>query len=337
MKRCIYCLKSEKDDAAFKKTEHVMPQSFGVFENNLTLNGAVCDACNQYFGDHLELDLARGSLEGGMRFDRGVKKPEEYKTAGKKDRVVIKVGEGPLKGAYAYRTYSEADKAVVIIPAPQVGFLNPTTGKYDYYLVDNIPDKDEIEKKGYDTKDPKGIFMPLKYEQVVKRALEEKGIIYEMNEEIDHSMKKGEQWECDIKGTIDDTIMRAIAKIAFNYLTYWQGVDFVLDKRFDIIRNFILKNDKPDYPLVQIIDDAILGDEPSVGKRRSGHLITINWVRNGAPIIAQVSLFNWMTYCVCLAGEYSGESRDLQKGNFFNIHSKEISELGKRNRSEKKG
>jgi len=55
---CIYCLK-DSNNVSFKKSEHVLPQSFGVFENNFTLNGVVCDSCNKYFGDNLELDLAR--------------------------------------------------------------------------------------------------------------------------------------------------------------------------------------------------------------------------------------------------------------------------------------
>jgi hypothetical protein len=52
--KCIYC-KVEKDAKYFTKVEHVIPQSFGHFENNLTLRNVVCDDCNQYFGDNLEL------------------------------------------------------------------------------------------------------------------------------------------------------------------------------------------------------------------------------------------------------------------------------------------
>ncbi|MGH9961076.1 MAG: hypothetical protein ACREBC_28810, partial [Pyrinomonadaceae bacterium] len=40
-------------------------------------------------------------------------------------------------------------------------------------------------------------------------------------------------------------------------------------------------------------------------------------------IIAQVSLFNWVTYCVSLAREYPGERRDIRRGNFFDIANRE--------------
>jgi hypothetical protein len=63
MLRCIYC-RLEKSEERFRKAEHVMPQSYGKFEKNLTLHGVVCDDCNQYFGDTLELVLGRDTYEG---------------------------------------------------------------------------------------------------------------------------------------------------------------------------------------------------------------------------------------------------------------------------------
>jgi HNH endonuclease len=64
--QCIYC-KEDKPASAYKKVEHVIPQSFGKFINNFTLRQLVCDACNQFFGDRVELALARDTLEGQSR------------------------------------------------------------------------------------------------------------------------------------------------------------------------------------------------------------------------------------------------------------------------------
>ena len=61
--KCIYCLK-EKISNEFRKREHVIPQMFGRFKNNLILRGFVCDNCNRYFGDNLELALGRDTIEG---------------------------------------------------------------------------------------------------------------------------------------------------------------------------------------------------------------------------------------------------------------------------------
>jgi hypothetical protein len=53
---CIYCGSAEPPR---EKREHVLPQSYGLFEDNWVLD-CVCDSCNQYFGDKLEL---KGYLE----------------------------------------------------------------------------------------------------------------------------------------------------------------------------------------------------------------------------------------------------------------------------------
>lgn len=323
---CIYCLNDDKT-VSFKKTEHVLPQSFGLFENNLTLNGVVCDSCNTYFGDNIELDLARGTLEGSFRFEYGIKEPKEFKSLGKRNPVIIKVAEGPFKGAYAYKIYSEVDEAIVIVPAPQVGFLNKSTNEFDFYLISNIPNINELRQKGYDIDNPKGMFVPLKHVEVVKKALDEKGIPFKMTEELDYPLQKGQQLECKVEGSIDDRIMRGIAKVAFNYLAFWQGSKFVLHKDFDIIRKFILNDVKPSYPLVRIIDKPILGDEPVVGVRRLGHMITTNLAKDGVSIMSGVSLFNWMTYNICLAREFSGEHKNVKKGHFFDFNSHNILEL----------
>ena len=86
----------------------------------------------------------------------------------------------------------------------------------------------------------------------------------------------------------------------------------------------------PDYRMVEIREAAILADEPVVGQRRLGHLITTNWALDRVSIVAQVALFNWITYCVSLARAYPGEQRDIRHGHFFNVVNGEILELGVR-------
>jgi hypothetical protein len=70
-----------------------------------------------------------------------------------------------------------------------------------------------------------------------------------------------------------------------------------------------------------------LGDEPIEGKRRLGHLITLDWSKNKLSIVSQVSLFNWMTYSVLLAKDYQVKRFNLRRGSFFNIANNEILEL----------
>jgi hypothetical protein len=105
--KCIYCLnkKSEKDFTI----DHIMPKSFGIFEHsetksNFTIVKGVCGECNQYFGDNLELHLARNSLEGVIRYGK-TKPASEYKHS-KKSRIMLKLISGKFKGAIVYYEYT---------------------------------------------------------------------------------------------------------------------------------------------------------------------------------------------------------------------------------------
>lgn len=322
--KCIYCLE-DKPDSCFEKSEHVLPQSFGKFKNNLTLNKIVCDACNKYFGDNLEITLGRDTFEGMKRFDHNVKKPEEFKSLGKKSRLNIKVNEGLFKGAFAYREYSEQEGSIIIKPIPQVGFKKFDIPDYMYFPLDKIPDKEYLEKE-FDLKSPKSIVALGCNVELAQENLAQKGIAFNPDD-VGYPSEGYTDWECEVTGQIDRIIFRAIAKIAFNYFAYWADPELVFDSPFHPIRRYIRYGEKTSFPSVVIVEKAILGDEPVEGKRRLGHIITLGLSNNKQSIVSQVSLFNWMTYSVLLAKDYQGKRFDLQKGHFFNIADNEIYEL----------
>jgi hypothetical protein len=325
--RCIYC-QEEKSAGAFQHAEHVLPKSFGTFQNNFTLS-IVCDSCNQHFGDSIELALARDSVEGNSRFGYGVKNPQEFRPFGRNSRIIFRVGEGRYSGAYAYREYCPRTDGVVLRPFPQVGFLMAASGKYEYFLLDEIPTEQELREKGFDSGNAAAITGLVMDEGQLRDKLSEKGITFRYGGEI-LPQQGSESILCELEVTVDQTIFRAITKIAFNYLAYWQGESFVNESAFDLVRRYIRYGEKPDYKLVEIRQEAILADEPVVGERRLGHLITVNWASDGVSMVSQVSLFNWVTYCVSLARDYPGERRDVRKGNFFDTTSREILDLGVR-------
>ena len=324
MMKCIYCLEN-KPETSYRKTEHVIPQSFGVFKNNFTLNKMVCDDCNKYFGDNLEIDLARDTYEGQSRFQFSVKKPDEYKSYGRKSRLIIRIVEGPLKGTYAYREYSPNRKKIVLKPIPQVGFKKLNLDEYEYYLFDEIPDKRYLEENNFDLTHPHGIRAFGIDVKILEKKLSEKG--FSLNPGEEYLPPNGlRNLLCEIKGTIDRKLFRAIAKIGFNYLTYWQSSDFMHQEVFDTIRRYIRYGETTSYPLVQVLEKPILADEND-RKRRLGHLVTVNWAGDNVSIVSQVSLFNWITYSISLSRGYSEERRNIKKGHFFKTNSKEILEL----------
>lgn len=303
-----------------------MPQSFGVFRDNFTLNKVVCDDCNQYFGDKLEIDLARDTFEGLQRFNFDVKKAAEYKTFGKGSRMVIRVTDPPFKGVFAYREYSPENDRIELRPIAQVGFKRKDLLDYEYFLINNIPDRKYLEKNNFDLKHSKAIRAFGIEENLLKQELAKRNITFKTGGEIippDNS----DGLLCEIEGEIDKTIYRAVAKIGFNYLAKWQGEAFLNLSSFDFARKFIRYGETAPYPLVRVTENPILADEPVEGQRRVGHLVTVNWAADNLSIVSQVSLFNWVTYCVSLAREFTAEHKEIRKGHFFNTNSHEILDL----------
>lgn len=115
--RCIFCL--ELRDGADFNVEHVIPRAFGAFTNNFTLTDCVCRNCNAFFGNVLELFLARGSIEALRRFQYGVKPAEEVGELRKEVYFTI-AAEGPWKGAYLVLKAEENMLRIDLVP--QVGF-----------------------------------------------------------------------------------------------------------------------------------------------------------------------------------------------------------------------
>ena len=74
MPKCLDCHEVKEADA-FNR-EHVIPEAFGRFEENMVLKLVVCETCNTYFANHLELRLARDSIEGLDRYEHGDGIPE---------------------------------------------------------------------------------------------------------------------------------------------------------------------------------------------------------------------------------------------------------------------
>jgi len=325
MPRCIYCLENKPNDT-YRMAEHVMPQSFGRFQNNFTLHGVVCDACNHHLGNELETFLARDSLEGLSRVDHGLKKQKDFRAVRSSSRIVIRVAEGDFAGCYAVREYSKEDGRVTLKHLPQIGFMMAQTGAYEYFLTSDLPTQAELEKSGFDRKHPKAIFGVGMDSDKLKRLLTEKGVGFNFAGERPQGLPPADI-ECEVSVTIDDRIRRAIAKIAFNYLAYRLGRDFALHPAFDPVRRYIRYGEKKDHPFVIAKDEAILAGEPIEGQRVLAHLVTLNRASDGVSIMAQIALFNHLTYCVSLAQEFPNRETPIRSGHLFDVANLRIQEL----------
>jgi hypothetical protein len=137
------------------------------------------------------------------------------------------------------------------------------------------------------------------------------------------------QVQMEIASQLDATIFRAIAKIAFNYVAHQHGARFALQSDFDEVRNFIRYGTTPSSGLaVQHSSRPILTTDTRNSRQTNGHLITFDWNAGGTGLLAQVSLFNAVTYRVVICPHYSGLwHRDMRRGHHFDIEDRSITPL----------
>lgn len=322
--KCIYCLR-ELDANEFK-SEHVIPQAFGTFEGNLTLNKSVCGECNQYFGDKLELIFARDSSEAYDRVRHGLKSPAELHDLLHQRLTFALANEGEWTGLRLALTAENG--MAVVSPVPQVRFCSRRGDKQIFVTEAELEDPDESLLKEIDPTGGIAIFSPSELiEGRLIEALARMEIRFEKESDIPPPRINEAEIEVEVQTKIDPIVKRCVAKIAFNYLAYTSGDAFVHGESFHAVRSFVRQGEAPDYPVVSATDNPILADDQRHLRQTDGHLITVNWTSDRRHVIAQMSLFNRLTYRVSLARYFPGLWRPIRSGHHFDIESRSISEL----------
>jgi len=326
----MYCLK-EKAPIDFN-IDHVIPESFGAFENNFTLTETVCKECNQYFGDKLELFLGRDTFEGMLRFMHGVKAPKEFKFLNSR-RILFRLSEdGPWKGAILRLGFSEEKNKIVVDAVKQVAFRKKDSGEWEFFEVGDIQSKDDLENKGFIVKGErtlKMLFLSSKDKEEIELHLQKKGfkISTEKTEDLPFDFSE-KIVKVQIMGTIDRTIFRGIGKIAFNYLAYHHGKDFALNENFNEMRDFVRYGTDRGFRSVIPQKSPILHYEKRFGMQETeGHIITLDWNAPKTAIISRITLFNEIVYQAILCRDFRGLYREISTGHHFDIESKKITRL----------
>jgi len=324
--KCIYCLK-DKSLSNFQKREHVMPQCFGRYSpDNLILYKCVCDDCNQYFGDKLELFLGRDSYESLERKRHGI---DPKKTLKNKRRVKSKIADGEWKGVIVEDVKGDKPGEIGLRNSIQAGFFNKFIDGYMYYEPKDIPTAEKLKKEGCDLKKIILIFGDDTEFQRLKEIFQDKGIeVPSKSELIQPNRPKGKiVVESDI--TIDKTIFRAISKIAFNYFAFVVGSEISSRDWFDEIRRFIRYGEGDPKKFFAVNIPPILFEDQKLekfsAKITQGHLVNVEW-KNDA-IISKVSPFNNNTYGIVLCKNFKGIWFPLKSGHHFDIKTKTVSKL----------
>ena len=302
-----------------------MPQAFGKFIDNFTLD-CVCKECNAYFGNNLELFLARDTIEALLRLQYGLKPLESVENL-RRDRLRISFGtEGDWQGALGEFIFEDGEP--VVGPIAQVGFAKKGEPGWIYLTEHELADSGRSIPDNVDPDED--IKMVAPNEQVEKRLinlLAKKGIKFQKKRDLPPPPCDTGQHPVDINVRIDRIIQRCIAKIAFNDLTWVTGPDFALLPDFDVIRSYIRDGKLPHLPLVDVTQETVLADESPNRRQTNGHMITLAWSASTPLVEGQVSLFNANKYRIRLAQNFSGVWRDIRSGHHFDIIDRRITPL----------
>lgn len=317
---CIYC---GKNADSFDR-DHVVPESFGKFKNNFVLKDKVCKECNHKLGNTLECDFGRKSFFGLERYRQGIKSSAEYNKKFFRDELVVRISEGLLKGAEGILSYDEVRSLFVINLKPQIGFRKKD-GTIEYILLEKLPSNVNAYKK-YRLDERNCLIIPPGIDRVEAiEALKRIGTVFKPDGFFEIKEKDS---LCTIESQINAKMKRTVAKIAFNYLAYFNEPSAILGCDFNPIRDYVANGKITNYPLVAVDGEPILYDEKNSRFARIGHIITLDTADDGSSVLSQVSLFNNVRFRICLSRNCSVIPHlKLGFGHFFDFRNKKILQL----------
>ena len=329
MAKCIYCL---RENVTFNR-EHVIPQSLGTFEiKNMVLNNKVCQECNQYFGDKLEPILSNYSYLALLK--AGIWNPLEKRildsskeSIGTSEAIEITLAiNNELDGTHLLiRT---ADLKLDL--QTQIGFKREgEDGRYVYYPYPLLKKKPELLKREAERvkkyrKDGKSVFAIHHPDELsdIHGLLAKYGINLIDKQAQTLPLPKGDKVCTKIILTINDTVKRGLAKIAFNYFAEVAGdilgEEYIYQDMFHALREYIRHGGKADKAnFVSVIKHQVLADETGKIKINvEGHLLAV--VSSGAGIFGTICLFKRFPFRVLL-GKPKKIGIFINKAHFFNL------------------
>lgn len=292
----------------------------------------VCQACNQYFSKSLDMVLARGSPEGLERYRWGVRSVKEY---GKFNRSAVPLSakvEGDFSDALAELDPDEESLSLRGKLRPQVGFATKASEKFKYFSFDAFQRGDWKSDPDVDPK--KGVRLIECDFDEVKQELAASGVRFSKWRPMLPPDDPARDVIVESQFEFPVDFLRAIAKIAFNYLAFSNGRDTALRKEFDSTRRFIRLGREPFLPSVMLHAGEIYRPRnisTSADYRPILHIVAVTEPLNAEVVIGQVTLFNAISYDVTLA--YSRVSDLRRSGHLFNLRTRKAHIMGQRDPS----
>ncbi len=296
-----------------------MPRALGTFEHNWTLD-CVCDECNQHFADNLELPLGRDSREAIARLELGLKPPMAAAQLLSRRVKTSLEDPGQFGGIRLKMAVSEDGTEVVPVPVPQVGFRREHGNWVFLTEAELTPERlEEYEGPAQVEIRIHGIGADC---DRLKNRLAAAGIEFlETHRMLDQPLTEQDRLTIVHDINVDETIVRAACKIAFNYSAKVLGPDTVRRSSFNAARRFVRYGDAPTR-LATVQKLSIITGAGSESARL--HACGLGWDRG--YLVGLVSLFNEITYGIRLSRAEHGEYREAR--HFFDPLTRTISEAG---------
>jgi hypothetical protein len=330
MPTCIYCRQSK---GPFTR-EHVVHDGFGKFKGALVIKDAVCHECNHEFSRTIDLALTRSSAEGFERYRFGVKQPSEIAKF-KYSSLALRVKEpGDFQGAQFIQRADPAGKKLVSHVVPGIAVRRKEDEGFVHFLEAQVRDGSWLQNTEVDWRRGIKVYGGGAKSDELRSIVEGQGVVLPTW----RPMKPPKNGVVTVEQEFEFTqeMRRAIAKIAFNYLTYCEGTEYALQTPFDPIRTYVRYAEKPQSSLPPVISvqglpfdkiktpgGVVLKDGP---KRPVIHFVSLgtNAERN---VLGAITLFGFMTHRVMLAEAFIGELPQ-PRAHLYNVRMKEVFVLG---------
>lgn len=298
-----------------------------MFQNNFVLT-CVCEKCNKFFGDELELVLGRNSREAILRLHHGVKAPAGASQL-RYDNARLTVGElGPWRGAQIELAVDPTDTKLDTRPIPQIAFKKKDEQDWHWMPEAKLTDASVVDR--YRSSDYVIQVVGPSQADIDRLTAKVKAFGIDFNQKgiLPQPVNSDGTILTRLASKVDDTILRAIGKIAGNYVAYVHGAELFLTDDFDAYRSWVRFGTMPQWGLpVVVVTTPILADDTRNWRQTTGHIVTFDWNRQGDGLFAQVSLFNDLNYRILLCPRYSHLWRDLRSGHHFDLSTRTITRL----------
>jgi hypothetical protein len=294
-----------------------MSRALGTFEQNWTLD-CVCDECNQYFADNLELPLGRDSREALFRIDLGLK-PAGAAAQLLNRRVKTTVQDpGQFDGIRVLLRPSEDGTETIPVPVPQVG-LRRDGDEWRFLTERELTAENTLEFKESPALEVRIYGIGADCDRLKQRLIALGIGFVETHRTTNQPITEQSALTVVYDINVDETIVRAACKIAFNYAAKVLGPETVRDARFDAARRFVRYGDAP-IRLATVQRLSVLVGPGAESARV--HACGLGWDRG--YLVALVSLFNEITYGIRLCAAESTEFPTAR--HFFDPLARTISE-----------